>query len=184
MADLTQMLNASPDDTPGGELFAELYAQLQQLAKGRMAREREGHTLDTAGLVHEAWLRVNVGTTPEHWRDRNQFYAAATEAMRRILVESARRRLAAKRGGGNVAVPLEESNVFAPLPDERLLEVHEALDLMEKENPTNAQIVKLRYFGGLNHDEIAGLLQMSETSVRRHWAVAKVWLYRALKKET
>ena len=182
MPDLTQLLNrddGSPDETRDETLFAELYDELRRMAHGRMARERRGHTLDTCGLVHEAWLRLK-GTRPEAWRDRGHFFAAATESMRRILVENARRRLASKRGGGEAAIPEEKVELFAPLPDERLLEVHEVLDRLEEENPTNAQIVKLRYFGGLKHGEIAAVLEMSETTVRRHWAVAKVWLCLAL----
>lgn len=183
MADFTRMLNDS-DDSRNGKAFEQLYGELKKIACGKMAREASGHTLSATGLVHEAWMRVE-GSGPDQWRDRQQFYAAATEAMRRILVESARRRLAHKRGGGARKEPLDEVEfeLFAPLPDERLIAVHEALDRLEEENPINANIVKLRYFGGMRHHEIAALLDMGETTVRRHWSVAKVWLYRALKEE-
>lgn len=180
MAEFTLMLNG-PEESRDGEVFVRLYAELKKMACGKMAQERPEHTLSPTGLVHEAWMRLD-GSAPEQWRDRQQYYAAATEAMRRILVESARRRLAHKRGGGAKSEPLDEVEftLFAPLPDERLIAVHEALDELEEEKPINARIVKLRYFGGMRHQEIAVLLDMGETTVRRHWAVAKVWLYRAL----
>lgn len=187
MADVTEMLNAHSERSPGEnrerELFAHLYGELRRLARSRMANERAGDTLNSTGLAHEAWLRLEGGDQPPAWRDRNQFFSAAIESMRRILIERARRRFAAKRGGGEASVPLDENEVFVSLPDERLLAVHAVLDRLESENPAQARIVKLRYFGGLKHDEIAELLDMNEKTVRRHWAVAKVWLYRALQEE-
>jgi RNA polymerase sigma factor (TIGR02999 family) len=182
MAELTRWLNASTSSRDE-EMFAALYAELHRIARARMAGEREGHTLDATGLVHEAWLRLEK-SAPKEWRDRKQFYGAAAEAMRRILVEAARRRLAAKRGGGEADVPLEDDLPLpAPMADERLLGVHEVLEQLEAEDEIKAQIVKLRFFGGMNHDEIAGLVEVSEKTVRRHWSVAKVWLFRALKEE-
>jgi RNA polymerase sigma factor (TIGR02999 family) len=182
MADVTHWLNASTSSRDE-EMFAALYVELHQIARGRMAAEKPGRTLEATALVHEAWLRLEKSAPPQ-WRDRKQFYGAAAEAMRRILVEAARRRLAAKRGGGEAAVPLEEVQLPAPLPDERLLGVHEVLDQLAEENEIQASIVKLRFFGGMNHDEIAALLGVSEVTVRRHWAVAKVWLYEALNDES
>lgn len=180
MGDVTNVLNG---DSGAGDdpAFALLYDELKRIARGRMARERPGHTLNTNGLVHEAWLKLEGA--PAGWRDRNHFYAAATEAMRRILVDGARRRMAAKRGCGEIPVSADQVELFAPLPDERLLAVHEVLDRLEEENELNARIVKLRYFGGMRHHEIAALLEIGETTVRRHWAVAKVWLLRALEEE-
>lgn len=178
MPDFTQWLNAEPGSRDD-ELFNELYAELRRLARGRMAGERSGRTLDTVGLVHEAWMRVER-TSPEQWRDRHQFYAAAAEAMRRILIEAARRRLAAKRGSGLEPVQFDEMELAAPLPDERLIAVHEALDQLEKEDELKARIVKLRFFAGLKHHEIAALLEANEKTIRRHWTVAKVWLFHAL----
>ena len=183
MDDLTQWLNASTSSRDE-ELFAVLYAELHKIARGRMAAERAGGTLDATGLVHEAWMRLEK-SAPEEWRDRKQFYAAAAEAMRRILVEAARRRLAAKRGGDQEVVPLDEDlGVTALMPDERLLGVHEVLDQLEEEDELKARIVKLRFFGGLTHDEIASLLEVSEPTVRRHWALAKMWLYDAMHGES
>ena len=127
MSDYTRWLNASTASRDE-EKFAGLYAELHKIARGRMAAERAGGTLDATGLVHEAWLRLEK-SAPAEWRDRKQFYGAAAEAMRRILVEAARRRLAAKRGGGEKAVTWDESlPVSSPLKDERLLGVHEVLD--------------------------------------------------------
>lgn len=180
MPDYTRWLNASTASRDE-EMFAGLYAELHKIARGRMAAERAGGTLDATGLVHEAWFRLEK-SAPKEWRDRRHFYGAAAEAMRRILVEAARRRLAAKRGEGQGAVPLDDDlPVPAPLPDERLLGVHEVLDQLEQEHEMDAQIVKLRFFGGLKQDEIAALLEVSEKTVQRHWIMARTWLYRALK---
>ena len=179
MPDYTRWLN-NADQTRDNEVFAGLYAELRRIARSRMAGEREGGTLDTLGLLHEAWLRLER-SAPEQWRDRKQFYAAASEAMRRILVDAARRRLAAKRGGGEASIPLDdELPVAAPMADDRLVDVHEALDRMELDFPMDAQIVKLRFFSGLGNEEIATLLEVSERTVERHWKLAKLWLYREL----
>ena len=182
MSNVTRWLNATPGSRDE-ELFANLYTELKRIARSRLAGESPGRTLDTCGLVHEAWMRLE-GSSPEEWRDRQQFYAAATEAMRRILIEAARRRLAAKRGGGEAPIPMDQVELLAPLPDERLIAVHEVLEQLEQENKMNAQIVKLRYFAGLKHDEIAGLLEVNEKTVRRRWEIAKVWLFRALDEKT
>jgi RNA polymerase sigma factor (TIGR02999 family) len=181
MFDYTRWLNASTDSGED-DLFAGLYAELKKIAAGRMAIERQGGTLDATALVHEAWLRLQK-SAPEKWRDRKQFFAAAAEAMRRILVESARRRLAAKRGAGEDAVPLDGLDLPSPVADERLLGIHEVLDQLALEDELKAHIVKLRFFGGMNHDEIAALLEVNEKTVRRHWSLAKIWLYRAMNKE-
>lgn len=178
MPDYTRLLNDAPG-SQDGELFAGLYAELQQIARGRMVMERPGQTLNATALVNEAWLRLQK-SSPGQWRDRRQFYAAASEAMRRILIEAARRRLADKRGAGVEAVLLDGLNLQSKTPDQRLLDIHEVLDELEKEDETKARIVKLRFFSGMNHNEIAALLEVSEKTVRRHWALAKVWLYRAM----
>ena len=182
MADHTRWLNESKDSRDD-KLFAELYRELKQIAGARMASERPGHTLGATALVHEAWIRMEKNE-PGKWRDRKQFYAAATETMRRILVESARRRLAAKRGGKNAEiVPVDEVELPSPLPDERLVKVHEVIDELENEDELKAHIVKLRFFGGMNHDEIAALLEVNEKTIRRHWSVARIWLYRAFEEK-
>jgi RNA polymerase sigma factor (TIGR02999 family) len=179
MPDYTRWLN-NADHTCDNEVFAGLYAELRRMARSKLAMEHQGGTLDTCGLLHEAWLRLEK-SAPEQWRDRKQFYAAASEAMRRILVDAARRRLAAKRGGGEGNVPLDDDlQVAAPMDDDRLLDVHEALDRFETEFPMDAQIVKLRFFSGLGNEEIATLLEVSERTVERHWKLAKLWLFREL----
>jgi RNA polymerase sigma factor (TIGR02999 family) len=180
MEEVTRWLNQSTDSSEDEEMFVMLYAELRKIAGARMAGEREGHTLSATALVNEAWLRLQK-SMPEEWRDRKQFYGAAAEAMRRILVEAARRRLASKRGGAGEDDPLdEEIHVFASLVDERLLGIDEVLDRLEKEDEMKGRIVKLRFFGGMKHDEIAALLEVSEVTVRRHWLKAKMWLYDAM----
>jgi RNA polymerase sigma factor (TIGR02999 family) len=182
MSDFTRVLNDS-DANGDPDLFAGLYTEMKKIAACRMAVERPGGTLDATALVHEAWLRLQK-SSPEKWRDRKQFFAAAAEAMRRILVEAARRRQAAKRGGGEACVPLDGLDLPAPVADERLLGIHEVLDQLEAEDEIKARIVKLRFFSGMNHDEIAALLGVNEKTVRRHWELAKIWLYRAIEKKT
>jgi RNA polymerase sigma factor (TIGR02999 family) len=181
MPDYTQMLN-DPSGFQDGNLYAGLYAELQQIARCRMALERPGHTLNPTALVHEAWLRIQK-SAPGKWRDRKQFYGAASEAMRRILIEAARQRLSAKRGGGEGPIPIEDFEIHAAIPDQQLMDIHEVLDDLERHDEIKAQIVKLRFFSGMNHDEIAALLEVNEKTVRRHWALAKVWLYRAMKEK-
>jgi len=178
--DFTRLLNASTVSNEADH-FAGLYAELKKIAAGRMAAERPGATLDATALVHEAWLRLQK-SAPDQWRDRKQFFAAAAEAMRRILVEAARRRIAAKRGSGEACVPLDGLDLPAPIADERLLCIHEVLDQLEAEDALKARIVKMRFFSGMNYDEIAALLEIHEKTVRRHWALAKLWLYQQIEK--
>ena len=182
MPEFTRWLNES-NESRDDELFAGLYAELKRIAGARMAGERPDHTLNATALVHEAWLNLEK-SAPDQWRDRKQFFAAVSEAMRRILVDAARRRLSAKRGGGDANVPAGDIDLAAPIPDERLLDVHEVLDQLEQENELNARIVKLRFFAGMKNDEIAALLDVNEKTIRRHWEVAKVWLYRVLQEKS
>jgi RNA polymerase sigma factor (TIGR02999 family) len=182
MSDFTRLLNDSGVNSDPN-LFAGLYTELKKIAAGRMAVERPGGTLDATALVHEAWLRLQK-SSPEQWRDRRQFFAAAAEAMRRILVEAARRRIAAKRGGGESCVPLDGLDLPAPVADERLLDIHEVLDQLEAGDELKARIVKLRFFSGMDHYEIAALLGVNEKTVRRHWSLAKLWLYQHLQKNS
>ena len=175
----SKLSNLVGEEQSSDELVKEIYVELKRMARGRLHLERQGMTLNTTALVHEAWMRLEK-SAPEQWRDRGQFFAAASEAMRRILVEAARRRLAAKRGGDGEVVDLDGLDVADPSGDRRLIFVHEALEQLEAEDAIKAQIVKLRFFGGMENEEIAALLDMNEKTVRRHWAVAKVWLFRAL----
>jgi len=182
MNDITRVLNAmaAGGDSGSAELLETIYAELRKMAAARMAGERSGHTLQPTALVHEAYLRL-AGGDP-HWVNRRHFFGAAATAMRRILVDNARRRAAEKRGGGGQATVLdEEIHGLAPDADERLLQIHEALDRLEAEDPLKANIVKLRFFAGLDHHETAALLEINEKTVRRHWELARVWLFRTIR---
>lgn len=178
MEDVTRVLNAMSvgDQSGSDELLASIYAELRRMAAGKMAGERSGHTLQATALVNEAYLRLAGGAGD--WANRRHFFGAASEAMRRILVENARRRAADKRAG--VKTDLNEEIHELP-QDEKLLQVHEVLDELEAEDPLKARIVKLRFFVGLGHDEIAALLDVNEKTVRRHWELARVWLFRAIR---
>lgn len=157
------------------QLLPLVYDELRRLASARLARERPGHTLQPTALVHEAWIRLSQNENP--WRDRAHFFAAAAEAMRRILVDNARRKAQLKRGANPERVDLPESQVAAPEGDDKVLEIHAVLDELAAEDELKARIVKLRCFVGLNHQEIADALNLNEKTVRRNWELAKVRLY-------
>ena len=148
-----------------------------------MASERPGHTLQPTALVHEAYLRLG-GAGRFKFENRAHFFAAAAEAMRRILVDSARRHRQLKRGGDQERGELCETRIAAPVEDEKLLLVHEALDALAREDPLKAEVAKLRYFVGLKHQEIADALGVAEPTVRRHWAVAKVRLFELIAQQS
>lgn len=158
------------------ELYKAVYAELRAIARRKMASERAGHTLQPTALVHEAWLSLGERS----FANRAHFFAAAAEAMRRILVDSARQKRQIKRGGDFERVELLEASIAAPEQSEKLLMVSEALDTLASEDPLKAEIVKLRYFVGLSHQEIADALEVNEKTVRRHWEVAKVRLYQLI----
>jgi len=162
------------------ELLPVVYDELRRIARAKMAREQPGQTLQPTALVHEAWLRLG-GDTQAAWQNRAHFFAAAAEAMRRILIEKARRRQRVRHGGGLERTDLDEIEIAGPEADERLLEIHEALDRLAQEDPARAEVVKLRYFVGLSDREVAEALGLSERTVERHWAYAKVWLLRAVR---
>ena len=157
-------------------LYEAVYGELRAMAARKMASERPGHTLQATALVNEAYLRL-TGSGDGSWQNRAHFFSAAAEAMRRILVDSARRKQQLKRGGKQLQVPLDEAQFTAPVEDEKLLLVNEALETLAKEDPLKAEIVKLRYFVGLKHDEIAQALNVNEKTVRRHWQLAKIRLF-------
>ncbi|MCI0534565.1 MAG: ECF-type sigma factor [Verrucomicrobiales bacterium] len=182
MSDVTRILDRVRQGHPPAaeELLPLVYDELRKIAASKMAKEVPGQTLQPTALVHEAWLRLGADAQPG-WQNRAHFLAAAAEAMRRILVENARRKLRLKRGGGRERIELEESAIQAPANDEKVLQVHEALDALALEDPEKAQIVKLRFFVGLSHEEIAALLGVNEKTVRRHWEVAKVRLFQNIK---
>jgi RNA polymerase sigma factor (TIGR02999 family) len=181
MSDITRILQSIEG---GGskapeELLPLVYQELRRMAAAKMAHEAPGQTLQPTALVHEAWLRMGGNEQPA-WQNRSHFFGAAAEAMRRILVENARRKLRLKRGGGQEHVELEESAIAGPAEDEKIVQVHEALDALAQEDPEKAEIVKLRFFVGLGHEEIAALLGLNEKTVRRHWEVAKLRLFQSI----
>jgi RNA polymerase sigma factor (TIGR02999 family) len=183
MPEVTHMLHMARRDQPGAadRLWREVYDELKRMAAARMAVEARPALLQATGLVHEAWMRMS-GPAGEMrtWHNRAHFFGAAAEAMRRILVEQARQRLSAKRGGGREAVSLEEAGEIAGPSDQKTLQVHELLDALAQENVGRAELVKLRFFAGLSHTEIGALLGMSERTVRREWTLAKTWLFQSL----
>jgi RNA polymerase sigma factor (TIGR02999 family) len=177
MPDVTHLLDAAAagDRRAAAELLPLVYEELRKLAATRMATEAPGHTLDATALVHEAYLRL-VGD--QRFDGRGHFFAAAAEAMRRILVNHARDRGRLKRGGGQHRVELGE--VPAPTPDERLLALDDALTRLAAEDPDVARVVELRHFGGLGHEAIAELLGISVYEARQKWDYARAWLRDAL----
>jgi RNA polymerase sigma factor (TIGR02999 family) len=178
MSHVTELLgNAAGGDARSlNQLYETVYAELRAIAVQKMAAERPGHTLQATALVHEAYLRLG-GADGSKFINRAHFFGAAAEAMRRILVDNARRNAQLKRGGDQERVELNETRIAAPVEDEKLLQVNEALDALAREDPVKAEVVKLRYFVGLKHQEIANALGVSEPTVRRHWAVARVRLF-------
>ncbi len=185
MSELTKLLEGAVagDTISLNHLYEMVYAELRAMAVQKMASERLGHTLQATALVNEAYLRLK-GANGFKFQNRAHFFGAAAEAMRRILVDSARRHQQLKRGGDQERVELHETRIAAPAGDEKLLQVHEALDTLAREDPMKAEVVKLRYFVGLKHEDIADALGVSEPTVRRHWAVARVRLYELITGQT
>ncbi|HVR29648.1 MAG TPA: sigma-70 family RNA polymerase sigma factor, partial [Thermoanaerobaculia bacterium] len=178
--DVTQILQAltAGDDRAGDELFAVVYGELRRIARAVSARERPDHTLQPTAVVHEAYLRLVGGESPR-WENRAHFFGAAAEAMRRILIDHARRKASLKRGGGRRRASLTD----LPEPDARLedlLALDQALDRLEERDPAMAEVVKLRYFAGLSVEETAKALGTSPRSVSRAWTAARSWLRREL----
>ena len=161
------------------ELIPLVYDELRRLAAARLATEPAGQTLQPTALVHEAWMRL-LGGQAQTWENRIHFFAAAAEAMRRIMIERARKKSRMKHGGGQVRVDIEKIDIADALPDEKILFVDEALEKLEKQDPETARIVKLRFFGGLNNDEIAKITGISGRTIRRQWDYAKAWLFKCM----
>ena len=182
MDQITKVLEAirNGDTQASQDLLPLVYEELRNLARMRMANEAAGHTLQPTALVHEAWLRLTQAGDRD-WKNRAYFFAAAAQAMRRILVDHARRKARLKHGGGQQRLELEELAVAAPTPDEKVLLVDEALEQLEAENPERARIVVLKYFSGLTNREAAEALDIGERTVDRHWVCAKAWLFRKIR---
>jgi RNA polymerase sigma factor (TIGR02999 family) len=178
---LTQILDAAGAGDPQAaeKLLPLVYEELRRLAAVKMAREAPGQTLQPTALVHEVWLRLAQQSRTD-WKNRDQFYAVASEVMRRILVDRARRRRSGKHGGALERVDLDVVDSVVRSDDALLLQVHDALAQLEAEDAVKAEVVKLRFFVGLENSEIAAILGVSEKTVQRHWAFAKAWLFRAM----
>ena len=161
------------------ELYPLVYNELHRLARRYMSRERKGHTLQTTALINEAYVRL-VDQKNVQWANRSHFFAISAQIMRRILIDHARRYGYAKRGGGAKQVSLEEVAAIVPEQGRELIRLDEALKSLAERDPRRSQVVELRYFGGLNNEEIAGVLNVSQNTVTRDWNMARAWLYQQL----
>jgi len=181
MNDVTQMIDAAGagDQDASLQLFELVYERLRSIAAEQMAREAPGQTLQPTALVHEAWLRLGGSAQPK-WQNRAHFFGAAAEAMRRILVDRARRKMTLRHGGTLERVALDDFEIEGPSPDQELLNLNEALDRFAALHPKHAQLVKLHYFIGLTFPQSADILNISEATAKRWWVFAKAWLYREI----
>ncbi|MBX3746995.1 MAG: sigma-70 family RNA polymerase sigma factor [Verrucomicrobiae bacterium] len=179
--EVTRLMTAieSGDPSASEQLLPLVYRELRGLAAARLAREQPGQTLQATALVHEAWLRL-VGGEPRHWNSRGHFFGAAAEAMRRLLIENARRKRSLKRGGDLERVNWSQVRLAVETDDDRLIALHEALERLEADDPQAAQLVKLRFFAGLTGPQTAQALGLAERTAARLWAYARAWLLREL----
>jgi RNA polymerase sigma factor (TIGR02999 family) len=184
MADVTQILHAIEQGDPHAaeQLLPLVYEQLRQLAAQKLAQEKPGQTLQATALVHEAYVRVVDTEKAQQWNSRGHFFAAAAEAMRRILVDQARRKQADKHGGGCLRVDLPEGLAVPEARSDDLVALDEALTRLESHDPDAARLVKLRYFAGLSHQDAAEALGISRGAADRLWALGRAWLFRQLSK--
>jgi RNA polymerase sigma factor (TIGR02999 family) len=179
MSDVTHILSAIEHGDPNAaeQLLPLVYEELRKLAAQKMAQEKPGQTLEATALVHEAYLRLVGHTGEQKWDNRGHFFAAAAEAMRRILVENARRKRTQKHGGNLVRRTLEDLPLVTPELGEDLLSLDEALEKLAREDPVKAELVKLRHFAGLTVDQAAQALNISPATADRYWAYARAWLH-------
>jgi RNA polymerase sigma factor (TIGR02999 family) len=182
MSDVTRILSAIEQGDPSAaeQLLPLVYDELRKLAASRLAQEKPGQTLQATALVHEAYLRLVGASEEPHWDNRRHFFAAAAEAMRRILVENARRKQAPKHGGDRQRRDLDAEAVAAPEPNLDLLALDAALRRLAERDPLKAKLVELRYFAGLTGDEAAAVLGLSASSADRQWVYTRAWLRREL----
>jgi RNA polymerase sigma factor (TIGR02999 family) len=180
--DVTQILNAIEQGDPDAahQLLPLVYDELRRLAARRLSSEAPGQTLQATALVHEAYLRLVGQGHEQRWDSRGHFFAAAAEAMRRILVETVRRKRSLKRGGGRVREEFEEVRLAAPEPVEDLLALDEALDKLAARDAVKAELVKLRYFAGMTIEEAASALGISNATAKRYWTYTRAWLYQEI----
>ena len=182
--DVTKLINTlkqGENNTSPEALLSLIYDELRRLAASKMAGESPTHTLQPTALVHEAWLRVS-SLDQLNYRDRNHFFNIAAEAMRRVLIDRARKKIAAKRGAGAEHISTDGIQIETPDPEDRMMAVHDALEILAKTHPDHARLVKLRYFAGLKLSEAANILDISEATAKRWWTYARAWLFTEIKR--
>ena len=183
MNEITQiLLSPQGDGCDSEELLPLVYNDLRRLAAARMASEAEGQTLQPTALVHDAWLRI-FGNGDRRWQNRGHFFGEAAEAMRRILIERARRKSRLKHGHGWVRLDIDDLPLAEATPDDKVLLINEALEHLEAEDPQRAKVVVMKFFGGLTNQEVAKILGVAERTVERQWAYAKAWLFQNIREQ-
>ena len=182
MSEVTRILTAieQGDQKASDQLLPLVYNELRRMAAYKMLHEPAGHTLQPTALVHEAWLQL-VGSPAQSWQNRANFFGAAAEAMRRLLIARARRKSRQRRGAGAEHLDVDQLEIASPAPDDQLLALNEALDRFAVQEPQQAELVKLRYFVGLKIDEAASILGISEATAKRWWAYSRAWLFQELR---
>ena len=183
MTDITGILSAIEQGDPHAaeQLLPLVYDELRQLAAAKLSQEKPGQTLQATALVHEAYVRLVDADKAQAWNSRGHFFAAAAEAMRRILVDKARRRRRHKHGGGQPRADIDLANLAAPMPDQDLLTLDEAMTRLAEEHPLRAQLVRLRFYAGLSNEDAAQVLGISATTAKRYWRFARAWLHREVR---
>jgi RNA polymerase sigma factor (TIGR02999 family) len=182
MTEVTQILDAirRGDEHASQQLLPIIYEDLRRLAANMLAREPSGHTLQATALVHEAYVRLVDSEGEQKWNHRGHFFNAAAEAMRRILVEKARRKQRVKHGGEHLRVEMDDERLVCSVPSDQILALDEALERFDQEEPEKAQLVKLRFFAGLSIEEAADAMGISRATASRHWTYARAWLHDAM----
>lgn len=185
MGDITYVLQAigRGEGHAADELLPLVYEELRRLAGTRMAREIAGQTLQPTALVHEAWLRL-VSDGEKSWQNRAHFFGAAAEAMRRILIENARRKSRLKRGGNFSRLDIDSVDLAETTAEDKILLIDEALEKLQSENPERARVVVMKFFGGLTNQEVADSLGVTERTVERQWAYAKAWIFQCIQAQS
>ena len=185
MTEVTRILDAINAGEPhaAGELLPLVYKELRRLAAQKLAHEKPGQTLDATALVHEAYLRLVDVEKAQHWNSRAHFFAAAAEAMRRILVENARRKKRIKHGGDLVRAEIELASLPTRISSDELVALDEALEKLKQHDPAKAELVSLRYFGGMTIEQAAEVLDISRVTAHRHWTYARAWLHQQMTRD-